>query len=229
MCISFPFSSHLIHSYELVTCWSILPFQHDNSPPVSLCSRVPPDVYEWRSMQLAEALPVPAWLHRSALPVSTPADAASSGSARQQAACLPHIFEARRPETGGAIRHRAYPVVANTLSFHLTLHTSRAPLIWRYLSFTTVNVRTFSWLVLSDGENVCFFKTFCFSDVFPFLYFQCSLMCVFTTRRTPPWSFNLSTNQMSSLLTRQGHARSPRGTIRRAAASRRPHPNKPWV
>ncbi len=109
----------------------------------SLCSCLSPDVYEWRSMQLEETLPVPAGLHRAPLPVSTPADAASSGSARQQAACLPHIFEARRPETRGASKHIAYSADANALSVYLTFDTSRAPLVWRYLS---VNAETFASL-----------------------------------------------------------------------------------
>lgn len=91
-------------------------------------------------MQLEEALPVPTWLHWSTLPVSTPADAASSGSERQQTARLPHIFEARWPQTHRAVRWRTHPVDANTLGFNPT-NTSRAPLIRRYLSFATVNAK----------------------------------------------------------------------------------------
>lgn len=147
----FPFiSSGVIHSYELMAGGVPAPSLYDNSPPcLSLCSCVSLDVYEWRSMQLEEALPVPAWFHRPALPVSTPADAASAGSTRQQAAHLPHISEARQPETRGAIRHRVDPNDTNTLIFY----ASRAPLIWRYLLFSTVRVRRFvslgfQWAVL---------------------------------------------------------------------------------
>lgn len=99
---------------------------YDISPDVSLHSRVSPDVHEWRSVQLQEALPVPAWLHRAPLPVSTPA---SSGGARQQAAGLSHVSEARQPESWGAIRRGGSPDDANTLIFHTTPDTSRAPLL----------------------------------------------------------------------------------------------------
>lgn len=71
-------------------------------------------------MQLEEALPVPAGLHRSPLPVSAPPDAASSGGARQQAARLPAVFEAGRPETRGAVEHRAHSADANALYSHST-------------------------------------------------------------------------------------------------------------
>lgn len=80
-------------------------------------------------MQLEEALPVPAWLHRAALPVSTAADASSSGSARQQAACVSPISEARRAASGA---YAAY-------SLHAALHTSRVPLVRRYSSSTSAS------------------------------------------------------------------------------------------
>lgn len=111
---------------------------YDISPDVSLHSRVSPDVHEWRSVQLQEALPVPGWLHRAPLPVSTPA---SSGGARQQAAGLSHVSEARQPESWGAIQRGGSPDDANTLIFHTTPDTSRAPLLWRYLWFTALNAR----------------------------------------------------------------------------------------
>ena len=112
----------------------------------SLCSCVSPDVHEWRSMQLEETLPVPAGLHRAALPVSPPPDTASPGSARQQAARLPHISEARRPQTRGAVSHRAHPADANALNFHPALDTSGAPLVWRYLPFNPKGFVTLGWI-----------------------------------------------------------------------------------
>ena len=214
-------SSGVIHSDEPSTGGSLLHILVWHlSSSLFLHSCVSPDVYERRSMQLEETLPLPARLHRSALPVSTPADAASSGSARQQAARLPRISEARRPQTGGAVRHRADPVDANTLGFHPAFFTSRAPLIWRYLSSIP---GWFEW----KGKSVLWHVSFLW--FLPFLCFQCRLTCVFTTRRTRLWSFNLSTIQTSSLLTRQCPACSPRDTNPRGAASRRPRPNKLWV
>lgn len=97
MCVSLLFlclSSDGSHSCDLLTYESLCQPQYDESPPVCFCSCLSPDVHEWRSVQLEETLPVPAWLHRSTLPVSTPADAASAGGARQQAARLPSITEA---------------------------------------------------------------------------------------------------------------------------------------
>lgn len=195
---------------KLGTCGSLCTSRHDRFL-LSICSCVSPDVYEWRSMQLQEALPLPSWLHRSALPVSAPSDAASSGSARQQAACLHRVFEARWPETW-RVKHRAYTADANTLSFYFTIVTPGASLIRRYQFFTSHCVWCVSFLL-------CLLR----------LCFQCRSMCVFTTHQTPLWSFNLLTNQTTSLLTRQGRAWTQRGTNQRGAASRRPHQNKQWV
>lgn len=108
--------------------------------PVSLCSCVSPDLFEWRSMQLKEALPVPSWLHRATLPVST---SASSGSARQQAACVPRTFEARWPEIWGAARHKPQPVHTNVFSvvLHRPLATTGTPLLRMYLSSPSALLR----------------------------------------------------------------------------------------
>lgn len=100
--------------------------------PFPLCSCVSLDVFEWRSMQLEEALPVPSRLHRSTLPVSSPA---SPGSARQRAACVPRSFKARRPEICG-VEHKPQPVYTHVVNVNLQrpLITAGASLLRRYLS-----------------------------------------------------------------------------------------------
>ena len=157
----------VIHSCELLpdgSLWQSLPPPHplpvSLSLSPSLCSCVSPDVHEWRSVQLEETLPVPAGLHRAALPVSPPPDAAGSGSARQQAARLPHISEARRPQTRGAVSHRAHPADANALNFHPALDTSRAPLVWRCPPF---NPQAFATLGRSEWRG----KRIWLSSFFP--------------------------------------------------------------
>lgn len=100
-----------------------------------LCSCVSPDMFERRSVQLEDTLPVPSWFHRPALPVPAPAYPARSGGEGQQAARLPHVVKTRRPEARGATGHGAHPALTNALGLHPALVTSRAPLIRRYLSF----------------------------------------------------------------------------------------------
>lgn len=144
-------------------CHSVTPVFHPNTDCwlicLSLCSCVSPHMYEWRCMQLEETLPVSARLRWTTLPGSTAADTASSGCARQQAARLPHIAEARQSETRGASEHRAYSDDTNALNFHPTLDTSRTPLTWRYLCWPDV-------LDLYDGSDGKLTFTHMFSSVF---------------------------------------------------------------
>lgn len=88
-------------------------------------------MYERRSVQLQDTLPVPSWFHGEALPVPAPADAARSGGEGQQAARLPHLLKARRTKTSGATCHRTHTALTNTLRLHSAPVTSRAPLIRR--------------------------------------------------------------------------------------------------
>lgn len=79
-------------------------------------------------MRLQEALPLSSRLHWETLPVSPYADAAGPGCQGQQAARLPHIPEARQPETGRGNKHRAHS--DDALGVHAAL-IAEAPLVRR--------------------------------------------------------------------------------------------------